>query len=174
MTTLFKIIEELKILEQLEDENQSVDTETGEITIKEQETLELLKNELVKNFDTKALGYRNMIKHLDNQIGFCAEEIKRIQSQKKKFENIQKRMKEMLKFALEILRIEKKEYPAGEVISLRNYKIYEYDEAELKKTCPQYFQVEYTLDKNKAKEDFKTGKLATGIKEIKTLGLSIK
>lgn len=168
---LYDIIKEIKTLEKIEEENEIVDLETGEITYKESEIIESLKNNIINDFDNKTLGYRNVIIQLQNDIELARKERDRIQRYSNKLNNTINRLKDSLKASFEILNIDKKELENGASISLRNNKIYEYDEDVLPEI---YFRIKKEIDKNYAKIDFKNGILKKGIKESEEKNIIIK
>lgn len=171
---IYEIMQELETIENLINENTIIDKETGEFTIKDENILNELKTQLQNDFDNKLLSYRHIIKNLENNNELIKNEISLYQNKIKKNENIISKLKDTISFIFEKLDINSKEYPTGEKISFTTRKNYEYNEKELEKLGYIREKIEINLDKEKAKQDFKTGKLTIGIKEYTQKYLNIK
>jgi len=171
---LFEIADDVKTLMLLEEQNQEVNKETGEIIIKEEDVINSLREELEKNFDNKVLYYRNVIRELDSHNDLISQEIKRMEKLKKRNENIQNRISDILLFVFKKLDIQERKYVTGEKITYKIIDSLNYDENVLKEKYLEYFKTEYKLDKMKIKEDYKKGLIKEGITIIKKENITIK
>lgn len=133
-----------------------------------------MKDQLEKEFDNKILIYRHLIKRKEKNIELINEEIDRMTKAKQREIKACENIKEMILTVFEMKGLNKKEYATGEKISIRNYSTFEYNENILKEKGYLKEKIEITLDKEKAKKDFKNGILEGGVAEIKTKGLMFK
>ncbi|MCP3660199.1 MAG: hypothetical protein GY830_07810 [Bacteroidetes bacterium] len=172
--TLFSITEDLKILEQLEQDSEVVDTTTGEITINEESVLEELKADTLANFDKKVVAYRNTIKYLENQILFCSQETARIKKYSNSLEKSISRMKSILLYCMEVLKKDKVDLPTGQKVIRKQQIKYNYSEPVLLEKHPDFFRKEYKLDKRQAKEAFKNHQITEGISTESVVTLWLK
>lgn len=166
---IFDITQEIEKLEKLLSETDFNEEIESAINAKT-EMLEQLK----KDFENKVLAYRHIFKKYDNDKILIDNEIERLKNHKYTIEQRQVKILDTICTVFELKGIEKKEYPTGEKISFRNITRYEYNEDELKELGYFKEKKEITLDKEKAKKDFKIGTLKTGIKENKEKILTIK
>ena len=169
----YEIQNELRILEQFEQNNTTIDKETGEIIVKDEEIIKALRQELKNNLKTKAQAYRAIIFEKQKNIELGKEEIDRIRQYQEQEQKTIDRLKETLKSVLIEMNISKIDLDLGANISLRNYIEYNYDEEYLKQ-FDKYIKIERKLDKGLVKQAYKDGEIKTGVNEIKAKSLIIK
>ena len=146
-----------------------VNEETGEIDPAILKELELSKNEL----NSKAIDYGYVLKAFEDEIDMYDKEIKRLQTRKKRLQNVYARLEERLKNAMVEFNIEKIE---GKMLtlSLRDSSAVEIEDFEKLDSKYKFVKIINEADKVAIKEAIKSGVEVEGAKLVKRKNLNIR